>query len=162
MNPQTDTCRHRLYALLEQETRCMQRFGALLGQEFSAVAARDIDTLEAVTREKLALVSRLEELEQGRNALLAANGFGSGPQGMQECLQWCDPQRRLASYWTELLQTARLCRQDNHRNRQLVELCSRHARQAVRVLRGEDPRQDTYGAEGETQPGFGRRSLARA
>jgi flagellar biosynthesis/type III secretory pathway chaperone len=162
MNRQAETCRHRLHTLLQQETGCMQRFGAMLGQEFSAVTTRDIEALETVIQEKLALLARLEELEQERNMLLGANGYASGLPGMQECLQWCDPQRQLTVHWTELLTMASVCREENRRNRQLVELCSQHARATLRVLRGEDPRQDTYDAEGETRSGCGQRSLARA
>jgi flagellar biosynthesis/type III secretory pathway chaperone len=157
----TENCRHRLDALLQQEAGCMQRFGVILEQESSAIAARDIAALETVVREKLALVGQLEALNQERGMLLASSGFTSGMQGMKECLQWCDPQQRLAPGWAALLNVAAVCRQKNRRNRQLIEVCCQHTREALQVLHGAGPHRDTCNTAEETKPAFGRHSLVR-
>ena len=102
------------------------------------------------------------QLERERNALLDAAGYATGTEGVEPCLRWCDPQRQLTGHWQRLLELAAECRRQLRKNRQLTELCSQHARAALHILRGEDPGQDTYGADGDASPPLGGRSLARA
>jgi flagellar biosynthesis/type III secretory pathway chaperone len=162
MTMQPDACRHGMYACLLQEIDLAQQFSILLGQEFSAITTRDIATLEAIIRDKRLLVEQLENLEQQRNALLDAAGFITGPEGTGACLQWCDRQQQLASQWDRLQVLAAECRQKNRKNRLLIELCGQHTYAALCVLRGEEPRLGTYGADGDTKPQHGSRSLTRA
>jgi flagellar biosynthesis/type III secretory pathway chaperone len=162
MDMQPDTCRLGLHSTLQQELVLVEEFSSLLAREFTAMTARDIDTLEAVNQDKIAVVERLTALEQERNALLKAAGYATGTQGIEPCLRWCDPQRQLAQPWERLLGLAAECRRQMRKNRQLTELCSLHTRAALHVLRGEDPGQDTYGADGEAGVQLGGRSLARA
>jgi len=162
MDMQPETCRLGLYSALQQEITLVQEFSTLLTREFSAITTRDIEVLEAVNQDKLALVERLSSLERERNALLDAAGYATGTEGVEPCLRWCDPQRQLTGHWQRLLELAAECRRQLRKNRQLTELCSQHARAALHILRGEDPGQDTYGADGDASPPLGGRSLARA
>lgn len=154
--------RNSFIHLVQQEISLVQQFITALEKEFAATTNRDIDTLEQVTEEKRVLVAELSALEQKRNRLLEDSGFAAGVAGIEPFLDWCDSQQQAGMPWNKLLELASICRAQNRKNRQLIELCSQHASEALRVLRGEEPGAETYCADGDRNQRPGGRSLARA
>ncbi|MGB5540416.1 MAG: flagellar protein FlgN [Gammaproteobacteria bacterium] len=157
-----DACRLGISTLLQQELELAERFETLLGDEYRVIASRDIAALEQLIGDKARLLEQLAGLEQERTALLKGAGFETGHPGMTHCLRWCDPQQQITPLWQRLQSQARICDNLNRKNQQLVDLCSRHAREALHLLRGEEPGQNTYQADGESDHHHSSRSLAKA
>jgi flagellar biosynthesis/type III secretory pathway chaperone len=161
MTRNPDACRLGIGALLQKELELTEQLETLLADEYQAIAGRDTETFERLVSDKQQQLVLLARLEQERVVMLEESGFDDGHAGMTGCLQWCDPRQQLAALWQNLLSVARICHDQNRKNQQLVELCSRHAREALHLLRGEDTHQDVYQADGETDDRHSSRSLAR-
>ena len=162
MNMTPEACQFSMNMLLNQETELTRQLSALLDAEFAAISGKDFTTFEENIREKANTVEQLDLLEQERIALLESASFKAGPDGMLYFLEWCDPTGNITPGWEQLLSLAGTCRDQNRRNHHLIELCSRHTRETLRVLRGEEPHADLYSADGDTDNGHENRTLARA
>jgi flagellar biosynthesis/type III secretory pathway chaperone len=162
MPEQHEAYRLEIRTLLQHELDLVMQFEALLADEYRVIAERDIASLEQLLGDKARLLEQLAGLEQERTKMLEAAGFGAGNAGMTECLRHCDPQQQLSRLWGDLQSQARTCHDLNRRNQQLVDLCSRHAREVLHLLRGEEPGQNTYQADGEADHRHSSRSLAKA
>jgi flagellar biosynthesis/type III secretory pathway chaperone len=147
--------------LLQQELDLVTQFEALLADEYRVIAERDIAAFELIISDKTRRLGELARLEQERAAMQEGACFDAGHAGMTGCLTWCDPHNQLVPLWQNLLARARACHEQNRKNQLLADLCSRHARETLHLLRGEDPCQDLYQADGETDNRHGSRSLAR-
>lgn len=161
MHANTENCRRRLDDLLQREVVLTERFARLLADEFHSIAQRDIAALECLIEDKTHMLEELAGLERERMAALAGTGFITGHDGMAACLRWCDPQRLTLPRWESLLDRAQACSELNRKNQQLIDLCTRHTRDVLHVLRGEETDQQTYQADGETEHRHSNRSLAK-
>lgn len=148
--------------LLRQEKELADRFATLLAEEYRAVAERDIIALEQLIRDKSDMIEQLAAADRERTRLLAGAGYEDRRTAMMDCLQWCDHRHELSRSWQELQALARTCSELNRRNQRLVDLCCRHAREALTLLRGEETAQGTYEADGAADLRHGSRSLAKA
>ena len=157
-----DACQFSMSMLLKQEAALTKQLSALLDREYAAITDKDFATFEEIITEKALTVEQLDLLEQERVALIEMAGHKPDPDGFLYFLQWCDPQQNITAAWEELLALAGKCRDQNLRNHHLIELCSRHTRETLRILRGEDEQPDLYQADGDTDTGHQNRSLARA
>ena len=157
-----DTSRFSLNMLLKQVTSLTEQLSALLDREYAAITDRDFATFEGIITEKAQIVEQLDLLEQERTALVETAGHKPDADGFLHFLQCCDTQQNIGPVWEQLLVLAGKCRDQNLRNHHLIELCSRHTRDTLRILRGEDRQPDLYQADGDTDSGHRNRSLARA
>ena len=157
-----DASRFSMSMLLKQETELTQQLSDLLDTEYTAITGKDFPSFEQTIDEKSTTVEQLDLLEQERIALLEMAGYKPGPDGILYFMQWCDPGQDISPLWEQLLALAGRCRGQNRRNHQLIEICSRHTRETLCILRGEDPQQELYGRNGDTDDYHGSRSLARA
>lgn len=162
MTGNRETSRSNIGTLLQRELELTTRLQALLADEYRAIVERDTTCFEQVIADKAGLLDRLSGLEQERATIQESAGFAAGHAGMKDCLCWCDPRQQIVPLWQALQANAAVCHRLNRRNRQLAELCSRHVREALHLLRGEEVRQDTYLADGETDHRHSSRSIARA
>lgn len=162
MQDSPDKYRFELRKLLHLEIELIRKFAGLLADEYRFISERDIAALELLLNDKNDLLEQLSGMEQERTRILEGAGFDTGHAAMPDCLHWCDPQNELATLWNDLLSQARACHELNHRNQCLVDLCSRHAREALHVLRGEESGRDTYQADGVEDHRHSSRTLARA
>jgi flagellar biosynthesis/type III secretory pathway chaperone len=157
-----DACQFSMGMLLKQESALTQQLSDLLDREFAAITDKDFATFEQIIAEKALTIEQLDLLEQERIALIESAGHKPGPDDILYFLQWCDPAQNITPDWEQLLSLAGKCRDQNLRNHHLIELCSRHTRDTLRILRGEDPQPDLYQADGDTNSGHENRTLARA
>ena len=86
--------------------------------------------------------------------------FGSGREGFERLLAWCDPGQDLRQLWHSNLQLARRCKELNDRNGAVVTLKLGQVQQLLATLRGGGP--DVYGRQGARFEGFARRELGQA
>ena len=162
MNMTPDTCQFSMNMLLKQEAGLTRELSALLDTEYAAITGRDFTAFEQTVHEKAMTVEQLDLLEQERIAMIESAGFDPGPDGIVNFFGWCDSSNNITPHWETLLDLVGKCRDQNRRNHQLIELCSRHTRETLRILRGEEAQPDLYQPDGDTGSGHDNRSLARA
>lgn len=137
-----------LSELLVRELSDLTRFCALLEDERKALTGAQADRLPDIAKEKAALVGRLNQLETGRDGLLATNGFTKGRSGIEAWLASrpnADVEKRR---WNELLKLAAQARDGNETNGRLINLLLKQNQEALSVLLsgGTD---SIYGADGQ-------------
>lgn len=157
----TDSHRRQLDDLLNLELDAASRLNEVLEAEYHAILNHDPEALERSIASKQAGIGQLETLGQKRNSLIESLGFGTGLTDIDGCLQQHDSNGRLAGLWKQLLATAAECREHNLRNHHLVEIGSRHTRQLLCILRGEDADNHVYSASGNTDEQHDSRSIGR-
>ena len=157
----TDTYRRQLNELLNLEIDAAGRLDEVLAAEHLAIINHDAEALEQSIAAKQAGIDQLETLGRRRAALVESPGFGNGHADIESCLQAHDSDGSLTELWKQLLTIAGKCREDNLRNHHLVEIGSRHTRQVLRILRGEDADNNVYSASGNTDGSHDSRSLGR-
>lgn len=131
-----------LLAHLVAEGQALEAFIAALEQEDQALREGRLRDLPALTGRKNALLARIAELDQAREAAQAALGHPPGRAGADaaaanHCLQ---------DAWTALLARAERARELNRRIAAKVFTHLDHTAQALAVLQAD--RQPLYGPDG--------------
>ena len=157
----TDSYRQQLDDLLALEIDAAHRLNELLEAEYQAILNHDPASLEQSTVEKQAGIEQLATLDRKRISLVESLGYGTGHADIENCLRKLDRDGRLSDQWKQLLTTAGKCRENNLRNHHLVEIGSRHTRQLLCILRGEDTDNRIYSAKGNTDEQHNSRTLGR-
>lgn len=146
-----------LAQVLRQELAELGQFRTLLERESVLLQSADIDPLPEITAAKAVLASRLGELLQRREGLLARLGFASGQAGMQAWLaSRADCERPADSEcWTGLLQLGDECRREHALNGQLIALRMTQNQKALTALLSAAGQPLTYGPDGQQRIGTG-------
>lgn len=134
--------------LLVRELSDLTRFCALLDDERKALTGAQADRLPDIGKKKAVLVGQLNQLETGREELLARSGFAKGRSGIDAWLVSrpnADVDRRR---WSELLKLAARARDGNETNGRLINLLLKQNQEALSILlsSGTD---SIYGADGQ-------------
>jgi len=158
---QPGQCGAELQRILERSAECAGRLDDLLHDEFCTLKSQDMDALSAITTSKELCVQHLSELEIERKSLCTAAGYDSGEAGMNDLLQWCDPQSVIAPVWITLLQSAKKCDAMNRTNGAIGRVRFEHVTSALAVLTGGTEEASLYSAAGQETARFAQRSLAR-
>ncbi|MEE9343543.1 MAG: flagellar protein FlgN [Gammaproteobacteria bacterium] len=158
----TDENKRGLSKILRSQITCSGQLVETIQDEQAALARRDINALEAITRIKLELTERIEQLELDRNNLLKSLGYTENPDGMNELLTTLDDASGLKAAWQQVLENIRICRDKNLTNGAVLELGRRQAEYALSILRQQHEPHETYGAEGQKATAFGNRELGKA
>ena len=148
--------------LLIREIRATMQLIEMLAAERGAVIGADPAALESAVHDKEQALLLLFHLEQQRLCLMETAGYSPDPDGMTRYIQQEHCHGEISSLWKQLLVHAANCRDLNRDNHQLVELYSHHTRQALCILRGEDPGEAVYGPAGISRDQHERQSLAKA
>lgn len=154
-----ETHYQELQGLLQQEIDTGGKLEEALAAEYEAITGNDLTGLRQAIDMKFNCLQDLEALNQGKTSLVESLGYATDRAGIESCLHAVDPSGRLPAMWKLLLDTAALCRQRNLVNHHLVDMASRHAYQALCILRGESPSTDVYGSSGNTDDAHDSRSL---
>jgi flagellar biosynthesis/type III secretory pathway chaperone len=122
-----------------------QTLEAVLEREAQALTGRDPAALEAVVKEKLALLQQLQHSVQARDRLQQAAGHPTGNPGAAALVDASgDP--TLSADWQSLLAHAATIARLNDRNGQLAAQGQRATRQAIGILTGREATEHTYSA----------------
>lgn len=154
-----ETHYRELQGFLQQEIDAGERLEVALAAEYDAITGNDLAALRQAIDTKYNCLQDLEALNQDKTALVASLGYTKDRAGIEDCLLAVDPSGRLPAMWKQLLDSAAACRQRNLVNHHLVDIASRHAYQALCILRGESPSTDVYGSSGNTNDAHDSRSL---
>lgn len=152
---------HTLLAVLNGELQCSEQLLACLDTERTALTARDMETLEKTTAEKLQLSRKLEQLEQQRTALVTEMGFSSDVDSLHACFDSLPQASMLNRLWRGILANLEACRNGNLANGGILEASRQHVEQALGILRGQTGAPALYSQAGNTSADLGRRELGK-
>ncbi|MCH9695746.1 MAG: flagellar protein FlgN [Gammaproteobacteria bacterium] len=133
-----------------------------LEDERKSLESQDLDAIAAAAQSKTACVAKLQVLDNKRSQLCESWGFATGPDQMQELIDWCDDSELIASRWDHLLIIAAESSALNMTNGAIVRVRQQQFDSSLSLIRGVTPGSDTYGRNGGEAGDFGRRSLAEA
>lgn len=141
-------------AMLEQEATLVDRLMLVLAQEQDALSSATPEGLGEMTQERLSLVDQINRLETERNAALARQFAGLAPAAaMAHWLGGTQAGRTATPLWEQLLDKARMARQQLDINASLIRLHLEKTGQALDVLRSNEHRAPLYGSDGYTAGG---------
>ena len=133
-----------------------------LEDERHALAAQDIDALNAAIENKSRCVAKLQTLEQERRRLCSQSGYGESTEHMRQMMAWCDDNSVVANGWEQLMAIASDCSSLNMTNGAIIRVRRDQIESSLSVLRGGTPGTDIYGRDGTGSSGVSQRSLAEA
>lgn len=148
--------------ILNREISATLQLIETLTAERKSIIGADPAALEGAVHDKEQALLLIFHLEQQRLCLMETAGYSPDPDGMTLYMQQEQCRGEVSGLWQQLLAHAANCRDRNRDNHQLVEMYSHHTRQALCILRGEDPGQAVYGPAGITRDQHERQSLAKA
>jgi flagellar biosynthesis/type III secretory pathway chaperone len=156
----TDVSR-MLERVLGDEARLLAELEQLLTREADVVRGDDPNAIENIGATRHRCVEALTRLDTERTDACRMLSFGTGREGLERLLAWCDPAQDLRARWQANLQAARRCKELNDRNGAIVTVKLGQVQQLLATLRGGsgDP---VYRRQGARFEGFGRRELGRA
>lgn len=152
----------KLRNTLRQETASARDFLALLQREYTALAERDADDIEDITRQKQALAHRLDECGRERDRITTLAGYEPGTKGLQRLLShYNDPE--LTAIARQLAELALQCREKNLAVGLLIGKGLAYTQQARDILKnGGQPTGAAYSASGKSVATALSNTLARA
>lgn len=141
----------QLYSVLQAEHRTSTALLELLTAERDALMTSEMDTMAEMTANKQPLVEQLEQLGRQREAILQAEGFSSGKDGLEAFIanQNSEDAHKLNELLQQLRVTAKACHDNNQINGGIVNVNRQHLHRAMSVLRGRDLNVTSYGPGGE-------------
>lgn len=147
----TVTSLQQLHHILKSEQETASNLLTILKDERSALTKADVDAVTALTIKKQPLVVSLEQLGRQREAVLQAEGFSAGKDGLAAFIanQTEQHTRILNNMVDGLKVTAKACRENNQINGGIVNVNRQYLQQAMNILRGRDIVPSAYGPGGE-------------
>jgi flagella synthesis protein FlgN len=161
MSIQPADIRQHLERVLRDEAQLLAELQQLLQREADIVRGDDASAIESIGGSRHRCIDQLTRLDQERAAACRMLSFGTGREGFEKLLSWCDPGRSLHARWQDNLRIARRCKELNDRNGAVVALKLGQVQQLLSTLRG-GAAAPVYGRQGVRFEGFGMRDLGQA
>lgn len=133
-----------------------------LEDERKALETEDLAALERAVDVKGTCVEKLKRLDRKRDTLCTSWGFASGPDQMQDVIDFCDDADLIKARWNQLMVIAAESNAMNLTNGAIIRVRQQQFESSLSLLRGRTPRIDTYGQRGNGTGDFGSQSLAQA
>lgn len=149
------------HATVQASLHGLRALAPALEQERDALSARDPGALEAIVKQKVALLQQLQHSIQARDRLQRAAGHPSGNVGADTLVVEAGNDA-LSSDWSELLSLAVQVAKINDQNGQLAAQGQHATRAAIGILTGRDQSQPTYSHPKHARRSSGGLSLAHA
>lgn len=148
---------------LKRELEAFRQFHQILSAEHTALISGDADELTALARGKNERVIELTQLAEVRNRYLTESAGSTNQIGMEAWLDTYDPadKNRAGKLWRDLIDLARITKDLNQSNGQLIHTRLAHNQAALSILLGANAgSSNLYGADGQAYtakpPGSGR------
>jgi flagellar biosynthesis/type III secretory pathway chaperone len=142
--------------------RHLEALQPLLEREHEALHGREPQTLNAVIREKLEVLGRLEAAMRGIETLLQRAGLRGGGAGGDALLERLPHPDELGEQWRRLKTRAAEVDRLNARNGSLTKQAQRSTRTALSILTGRQTTDPSYDRRGRDQGGLTGYSLGEA
>lgn len=142
-------CRQYFEQSLNVEASILQQLNELLDQEHQLIINDEIDDLDKTASQRDLYITKLLKLDADRQALCRAAGKPTDKHGLEQLLNWCDPQHLLTTRWAESAEKLQHCRTLNDRNGALVNTRLKRVEGVLDALnngQGRDER--TYSSRG--------------
>jgi flagella synthesis protein FlgN len=141
----------QLYSVLQAEHRTAEQLLEILTAERDALIQSEPEQMVKMTASKQPLIVQLEQLSRQREALLQAEGFSSGKEGLEAFIanQRDKEANALNSLMAKLKVLARACQEHNQINGGIVNVNRQYLHRAMSILRGGDTEVTSYGPGGE-------------
>ena len=133
-----------------------------LEEERKALETQNLDDINTTVGAKSTCVEQLRVLDQKRIQFCNDCGFSSGPDQMQQLMEWCDDSDLIRNRWEHLLIIAAESSALNMTNGAIIRVRQQQFESSLSLLRGVKPGSDTYGPRGGESGDYGRQSLAEA
>jgi len=143
-------CLAALMQLLDEQIAAATSMLDSLHTERQALTARTVETLDASSARKEALLVRIDELEQERRMLCGATGAGNGSQSMERLIATQAPEARatLEAKWRRVAELTVRCRDANETNGMIAQIRQRQILQLLGLMRTGGNAGATYGRTG--------------
>jgi len=147
----TMTSVQQLHNILQTEQATASQLLTMLKYERSALTKSDVDAMTELTAKKQPLVVSLEKLGRQREAVLQAEGFSAGKDGLAAFIaNQTEQHSRVLNNMVDTLKiTAKACREHNQVNGGIVNVNRQYLQQAMNILRGREMTPSAYGPGGE-------------
>jgi flagella synthesis protein FlgN len=141
----------QLYSVLQAEYRTAEQLLEILTAERDALIQSEPEQMVKMTASKQPLIVQLEQLSRQREALLQAEGFSSGKEGLEAFIanQRDKEANALNSLMAKLKVLALACQEHNQINGGIVNVNRQYLHRAMSILRGRDMEVTSYGPGGE-------------
>jgi len=153
---------------LKRELAAFREFHQILSAEHKSLLDGEADALVGLAQRKNERVIELAQLAEARNRYLTAMVGSTNQLGMEAWLDSHDPadKHRAGQLWRELIDLARVTKELNQSNGQLIHTQLAHNQQALNVLLGANAgTTNLYGADGQaymSKPPSSGRPLGKA
>ena len=137
--------------MLQAEHRIAEQLLDVLTQERTALVHSDPELMTKLTASKQPLVVQLEQFSRQREAILQAEGFSAGKEGLEAFIANQDENQasRLNQLMAGLKAIAFECQEHNQINGGIVNVNRQYLHRAMSVLRGGGNEVCSYGPGGE-------------
>lgn len=143
------TTAHELMHVLNAEATTAEHLLAVLSTEHQALADGDAEALEKCLMDKQPLIQQLATLSRRHQALLNQAGRVADHRDVASFLATLDPDgAALAAAWEQVRAVMDRCREQNQHNGRLVAFRRRKTEQALAILLGASPTEESYGRDG--------------
>lgn len=130
-------------ATVQASLHGLQSLEPILRREQTALVSRDPELLTGIVQEKVAALKQLEPSMQARDRLQASAGMPEGIEGGSRLVGVLN-QDPLTRDWAQLTRLAKTISELNDHNGSLALQGQRMAREALGILTGRSPSDDTY------------------
>lgn len=141
--------RENLEQLLAVEAKALAQLDELLDQEHRMITADNIEGLEQTGAAREICITDLLKIDAERLSLCRLAGLSADHVGLNQLLNWCDPQGTLQTRWEQSVATISHCRSLNERNGALVNTRLKRVEGLLDTLNGPQVRNErVYTARG--------------
>jgi len=158
-------CRQRLSELLQAQNDRIDGANEYLLKIKNAIAENRLESLQQTLTSPDLAIEDIEQLEKQRFELLETFGFGTDPDGLEQCIEWCDDDRgQLSELHRQLIKNLFDLRHSIQINSLLVNKGQERVKRSIGILTGTGTAGSckTYGNKGQTIDPAGRRDIAVA
>ena len=141
-------CREHLQRLLNEEETLLGEFEALLTGEHGTLVANDLEALERSCDARQKRVGALLRIQDERQQLLRLLNYSTDAAGIDQMLNWCDPNQSLRQRWAACADLAARCRTLNDQNGALVMARMQRVQGMLGALTGDRSHAALYDARG--------------
>lgn len=149
-----------LAAAFTRETQLVSRLIAMLATERKILAEGNPDGLEALTREKNALIGEIGAATHLRETSVMPRLLGR--DAVSNWLATHPEERAAATAWEKLIAVTREAQEAHTQNGLLIDALIRKTNDALAILTQHQREHSLYGRDGQTAGGFGRRIIDSA
>ena len=143
-----EVCRDHLGLLLTEEIDALRELEDLLLREHDILGAQNVAAIERTALVRQQMMGDLARTEEQRRCLCTMHGYTPDWVGLEQLMQWCDPEGTLLSRLRECARRAIRCRDLNDRNGVLVAARLKHVTGLLDALTGGKSQPVTYGPNG--------------